>query len=140
MATAWILDGMDAQSTLLTVDQDEQVVSIAQTYLAHDPRVTFAVMDGAAFLQSSKEQALQFDFIFADTWPGKYDHLDDALALLKRGGLYLIDDMLPQPTWPADHPPKVSHLIAMLERRKDLRMTKLNWSTGLIIATKTEGL
>jgi len=31
----------------------------------------------------------------------KYTHLDDALALLKEGGLYVIDDMSPQANWPA---------------------------------------
>jgi hypothetical protein len=68
--------------------------------------------------------------------PGKYTHLDDALALLKLGGLYVIDDMLPQPAWPEGHAEKVPALLAALESRKDLRVTKLNWSTGLILATK----
>ena len=68
--------------------------------------------------------------------PGKYTQLDDALALLKLGGLYVIDDLLPQPTWPEGHSAKVPALIAALEGRKDLRITKLNWSTGLIIATR----
>jgi len=77
-----------------------------------------------------------FDFIFADTWPGKYHQLDETLALLKPGGLYVIDDMLPQANWPAGHDVKAAALIAILEQRTDLTITKLNWASGLIIATK----
>lgn len=37
------------------------------------------------------------DLIFADTWPGKYKHLEGTLSLLKKGGL--IDDMIAQDNW-----------------------------------------
>ncbi|MBS1809092.1 MAG: methyltransferase domain-containing protein [Acidobacteria bacterium] len=137
LATAWMLDGMDAQSTLHTVDQDESLVAVAQKYLASDSRVTFAAMDGAAFIESLLVQQKTFDLIFADTWPGKFWLLEETLSLLKIGGLYVIDDLLPQPNWPEEHPPKVAQLIAALEQRPDLRLTKLNWSTGLILAVRT---
>ncbi len=136
MGTAWILDGLDAQSKLITVDNDEQVVVVAQRYLGHDSRVTFHVTDGVALLQTMRKQGLTFDFVFADTWPGKFSYLDDALQLLKPGGLYIVDDMLPQPFWPEGHAPKVANLISTLEQRADLRLARLNWSTGLIVAAK----
>ena len=136
LATAWMLDGMDAQATLQTVDQDKALVAVAQQHLVHDPRVTFATMKGEAFIEALLAQQQTFDLIFADTWPGKFWLLEETLSLLNPGGLYVIDDLLPQPNWPADHPPKVAHLIATLEQRADLRLTKLNWSTGLILATK----
>ena len=134
LSTAWILAGMDPHSTLLSVDNDERAQSIARRHLDHDSRVTFQLADGAAFLATLKGRS--FDFIFADTWPGKYDHLDEALALLKPGGLYLIDDMLPQPNWPLGHDQKAASLITTLEQRQDLTITKLNWASGLIIAAK----
>jgi hypothetical protein len=58
------------------------------------------------------------------------------LQLLKPGGLYIIDDLLPQPNWPEGHAPRVPALVATLEARRDLVLTKLNWSTGLIVATR----
>lgn len=134
LSTAWILEGMDGRSTLLSVDNDAAVVAIARRHLGHDSRASFQVADGAAFLESLQGQT--FDFIFADTWPGKYDHLEDALSLLKPGAFYIIDDMLPQPNWPEGHENKVVRLIAILEQREDLLTTKLNWSTGLILCTK----
>ena len=62
-------------------------------------------MDGAEFLQQSASR--QFDLIYADAWPGKFSHLSDALSLLRGGGVYVIDDLLPQPNWPDGHAAKV---------------------------------
>jgi predicted O-methyltransferase YrrM len=110
------------------------VVGVARRHLGHGPRVTFHFGDGAAFLATL--QSREFDYIFADTWPGKYDHLDEALRLLNPGGFYLIDDMLPQPNWPAGHAAKVQELTATLEQREELILTQLHWSSGLIVATR----
>src|SRR4030095_17162090 len=41
LCTAWILDGMDRQSTLTTVDNDDVVLAIGKRHLGDDPRVTF---------------------------------------------------------------------------------------------------
>ena len=78
----------------------------------------------------------KFDFIFADAMPGKYDLFDETIGILKNGGLYIIDDMLPQPNWPSGHDEKAAAFINQLEERNDLLITKLNWSTGIIIVTK----
>lgn len=137
VATAWLLDGMDAESTLLSMDNDAACVAVARRHLGHDPRLTLVVSDGAALLRGLRGR--RFDLIFADTWPGKYDHLDDALDLLAPGGIYVIDDLLPQPNWPADHAPKVPRLIETLEKRSDLVVTKLAWASGLILATRRPG-
>ncbi len=134
LSTAWILDGMDAAATLITVDSEAKYVDIARRHLEHDRRVTFNVEDAATFLD--KLQGRQFDLIFADTWPGKFDHLEDALALLRIGGLYVIDDLLPQPNWPDGHAAKVPRLIAELERNPRLSLCKLSWSSGIIVATR----
>lgn len=96
--TAWLLCGMDAASSLDTVDSDVDVVAVARRHLASDGRVTFHVIDGAEFIRRAPRR--RFDLIYADAWPGKFSHLDEALALLRPGGIYLIDDLLPQPNWP----------------------------------------
>ena len=134
LCTAWLLDGMDAASRLTTVDNDDRLLSILRKHLGADPRLTVVCADGDDFLRSLSGQ--QFDFIFADTWPGKYRLLDEALSLVSPAGLYVIDDMLPQANWPAGHAEKVAHLITTLEQRRDLRITKLSWASGVIMATK----
>src|SRR6185295_9276234 len=112
LGTAWLLAGMDPRARLDTVDTDDAVVSVARRHLAADSRVTFHVMDGAEFLACSEPR--RFDLIYADAWPGKFSHLDEALSLLRVGGIYLIDDLLPQPNWPEGHAPRVPALIADL--------------------------
>ena len=136
VGTCWLLDGMDAASRLHTVDVNEETVAIAKQFLDKDRRATFYIEDGEAWLKRARRDGMRFDLIFADAMPGKYLALDDALALLKIGGLYVIDDMLPQPNWPEGHAEKVPVLIEALEARKDLRVVKMAWSTGLIVATK----
>ena len=140
LATAWLLAGMDATATLTSVDNDAAIQAIAQTHLSHDARVHFVTQAGEEFIHRAIAAAMpngpRYDLIFADTWPGKYWLLDEALSLLAPGGLYVIDDMLPQPNWPIDHPPKVAALIGTLENHPDLHVTKLVWATGLMIATR----
>lgn len=134
VSTSWILDGMDDQSTLLTVEMDATLQNIAKKHLGFDNRVQFCTRDGAELIKELANQT--FHFIFADTWPGKFYLVDETLALLQPGGLYVIDDLLPVPSWPEEHTKKVQELVNYLDAREDLIITKLNWSSGLIIATK----
>lgn len=136
LGTAWLLAGMDAHATLLTVDNDPQVQAVARHHLGHDPRLTIHTRDGGDFLTALVAAGRRFDLIFADTWPGKYTHLDLALALVAPGGLYVVDDMLPQPNWPADHPPKVAALFDALAGLSGFAVTRLDWSTGLVLAVR----
>ena len=134
--TAWLLSGMDSTSSLQTVDSDPSVVAIARRHLGDDRRVTFHIMDGAEFLQQAPRA--EFDFIYADAWPGKFSHLDEALALLRIGGIYLIDDLLPQPNWPEGHAPKVPALIHRLEQRAEFTTVKLAWASGLMMVVRSD--
>jgi len=134
LATAWIVDGMDANAKLVTVDNNALLMDIARQNLA-DERIEFVCADGYEWLQHYNGE--KFDFIFADAMPGKYDLFEETFALLNAGGFYIIDDMLPQPNWPEGHAARADAFIERLETRKDITLTKLNWSTGIIIAVKT---
>ena len=136
ISTAWILDGMDRASKLVTVDTDDEVVAVARKNLGGDPRVEFVVGDGGAHLRRLLADGKRFDFVFADAWPGKYTHLDEALQLVCLGGLYIVDDMLPQPNWPDGHSMKVAALLTNLSSRPDFRVTRLKWSSGLVVAVR----
>jgi predicted O-methyltransferase YrrM len=138
VGTAWLLAGMDPGSRLVTVDIDANVVQIAQRHLGHDTRLTFQVMNGAAFLERSAPH--QFDFIYADAWPGKFTHLDFALSLLRIGGIYFVDDLLPQASWPEGHTPKVSALIADLAQRRGFVSTQFAWASGLMMLVRTDAV
>jgi predicted O-methyltransferase YrrM len=136
LATAWLLDGMDDESKLVTVDNDSRVAAIAQKHLGQDQRVSFCIEDAGNVIPRFTEQKQGFDLIFADAWVGKYTLLDETLSLLRPGDFYVIDDMLPQTTWLEGHGFKVASLIKTLSNRSDLLITKLNWASGIIIATK----
>lgn len=134
LSTAWILDGMDQYSSLITVDNDESSLRILKNHLGSDPRLEIVCADGDSFLKSLAGEL--YNFIFADTWSGKYRFLDEALELVKPGGLYIIDDMLPQQNWPDGHAAKVGDLIKHLDADCRFHVTKMSWASGIIIAAK----
>jgi predicted O-methyltransferase YrrM len=134
LATAWLLAGMDADSLLVSIDTEPTYLAVAKQVLNHDQRVLFVCENAANWMTDKPSQS--FDLIFADAWPGKYANLDATLNLLKTGGFYIVDDMLPQPNWPDGHGENVTKLVAELESRADLQLVKLAWSTGILIATK----
>ena len=134
LSTAWLLAGMSAGARLTSVDNDASVLAIARCYLGQDKRLRLVHQDGGTWL--SDNTGATFDFIFADTWHGKYLMLEEALTLLKPGGLYVIDDMLPQDNWPEGHAQKAIKVTETLEDRPDLATTQLHWASGIIICTK----
>jgi predicted O-methyltransferase YrrM len=134
LSTCWILDGMDENSTIVSVDNDKRVLEIAEKFLGDDSRLELVHADGEQWIKDNKGE--KFDYIFADTWHGKYLMVDEVLEMLKRGGVYIVDDMLQQPNWPEGHAEKAINFVNYIEHRSDLILTKLNWATGIIIAVK----
>jgi len=137
LSTSWILDGMDAASMLITIDNAPECTDVAKRFLGDDPRIEIVSGDGNEWIE--KNANLRFDYIFADTWPGKYNLLNETLAMLESGGLYIIDDMLPQPNWPEGHDKKAADLTACLLQRNDVVVSQLEWATGIMIAVKKSG-
>jgi len=115
---------------------DASDLSATHICLGSDSRVTFHVGDGAAFLTGGPGP---YDVIYADAWPGKFSHLDEALACLRPGGIYVIDDLLPQPNWPGGHAPKVPALIDDIERRAEFTTVRLAWASGLMLVVRGAG-
>ena len=135
VGTAWLLSGMDPTARLDSVENDAGVLSLARRRLSHDRRVSFHLTDAAGFLRQCEPRT--YDLMYADTWAGKFTHLDLALSLVAPGGIYVVDDLLPQASWPAGHAGRVPSLVADLERRRDFVMTELSWASGLIVMVRT---
>jgi predicted O-methyltransferase YrrM len=134
IAAAWLLDGMDSASHLVSVDVDARFQQVAREALSPDDRLTLITEDAISFLQ--RQDAGRFDFVFADAMAGKYEGLDEALRVVGKKGFYIVDDMLPQANWPDGHGVKVRALIADLAARSDFMITPMNWASGIIIAVK----
>lgn len=133
-ATAWLLQGMDKSSQLLSIDNDPIVQASAREVLGNDPRIEFQACDGAQFLAVEPPQT--YDLVFADAWPGKYDQLELAMDLVKPGGLWIGDDMLPQPNWPDGHQNNVDALVSRLHALPGWQVVSLNWDTGFVLASR----
>ena len=133
IGTAWLLDGMDATSKLVTVDISAEYQQVARAAFADDHRLDILTCDASEFLR--KQPANSFDLIFADAMPGKFTHLDEALASVTHGGFYVVDDLLPQENWPAEHAPKVAELISKLTSLAEFRFVLLEWSSGIMVLT-----
>jgi predicted O-methyltransferase YrrM len=134
LGVAWLLSGMDAHSQLVSVDTDAGPQAIARDVLGADRRVTFVLEDGGAVLE--RTDAGSYDLIFADAWPGKFSHLDEALAALRTGGLYVVDDLLPQPNWPDGHQANVDAYLDDLRGRDGFAFTQMDWATGVVMLVK----
>jgi predicted O-methyltransferase YrrM len=134
LATAWLLDGMDAGSSLVSVDTDEQVQQVARETLGHDRRLALVTADACGFLWRQKH--CSFDLVFADAMPGKYIALDEALELVRSGGYYIVDDMLPQPNWPEGHDLKAAALMEQLAQDKRFRAAAMAWASGIIVMVR----
>lgn len=134
LSLVWMVEGLGKTSTLTTVDNNPKLTSIAQEFFGNDPRLNILCEDGEKWIKEYKGP--KFDLIFADAWPGKYSHIDEILSLVKIGGFYIVDDMNPQKNWPAEHAAKAKNLIHYLEERADFNLTKMDWSTGVVLMTR----
>lgn len=136
LSLAWMIEGMVGQSQITSVDNDPELISIVSEVIGTNQHVHLVCEDGSQWIKNYEDEP--FDLIFADAWPGKYSKIEETLRLLKIGGIYVIDDMTTQANWPDGHQENVDSLIAYLEKRTDFTMTKMAWSTGVIIMTRIE--
>ncbi|MEM1358111.1 MAG: class I SAM-dependent methyltransferase [Bacteroidota bacterium] len=135
LSLAWMIDGLRGEeASLISVDNDPQLTDIARSFFNQEDRLQLICQDGTEWINIYSGP--DFDLVFADAWPGKYSETEDILSKIKVGGYYVIDDMNLQPNWPEGHSDKVAWLVNYLAAREDFVITKMNWSTGVILATK----
>lgn len=134
VGTAWLLSGMSADSTLITVDTDSASQAVARRFLGDDDRLRFVNTDGLDYLAT--QPARSFDLVFADAMPGKFEGLNLSLALVKVGGFWVGDDLLPQPNWPEGHAAKVPMLMETLSKIEEFSILPIAWASGVIVAVR----
>lgn len=134
LSLSWMIEGLDENSKIISVDNDSNLIGMVKEFFGNDSRVELICEDGTSWIKNYKGD--KFDLVFADAWPGKYSEIDEVLDLIKVGGFYVIDDMKTQPNWPEGHQDNVNKLIVYLEEREDFSLTKMDWSTGIIVMTK----
>src|SRR5262249_54115848 len=117
-----------------SVDLNANFQQAAREILGVDRRLSLVHEDALAFLE--RQPAASFDLVFADALRGKYEGLAQALRVVRAGGFYVIDDMLPQSNWPEGHAPKVEALLRTLSEHPDFQATAMAWASGLVVAVR----
>lgn len=130
---AWLLDGMDEAAHLTTVEIDPTSHAIARARFADEERVAFVCADAHTWLDTYTGPPIELAFV--DWRAGKFAQLDTLIGLLAPGGLYVVDDLRPQPTWPVDHPERIAQFWHGWPR-DDMAAVPLAWASGLLIGAK----
>ena len=94
------------------------------------------IINGNCLEQLKKIPNETFDLIFADTWAGKFTHLDSILNMVKPGGFYLIDDLNYQVDWHKNHQDKVLLLVEKLKCHPDFFSFPIDVGTGMLLLCK----
>ena len=87
--------------------------------------------DAEVWIEKNKHR--QFDLIFADTWAGKFTHLNQTLQMVKPGGFYIIDDLNRQENWPEGHQDKVIFLMEELKCQTSFSALPIDFGTGIMV-------
>ncbi|MFI5782871.1 O-methyltransferase [Nocardia sp. NPDC051570] len=135
VGAAWLLSGMTTNSQLVTIETDRAVADLARGVIGPDPRLTLSITDADSWLDDYTGSG--FDMVFVDCRAGKFRRRDDLLEYLLPGGIYIGDDLLPQPTWPVGQQTRVGRFLAEIPTQSGLRVALLNWDSGLVIGTRT---
>lgn len=102
VSAAWLAAGMSADSSLLSCDIDETLVTNAREFFADFHNVKISEGDWEVLF--SEEEP--FDLLFFDATPRAYlkdrANWDDAIELVKIGGQIMMDDLAPVELWPPE--------------------------------------
>jgi predicted O-methyltransferase YrrM len=132
VGSAWLLDGMDKQASLTTLEVHEKVAGICRQLLAGDSRVTVITTDANEWLENY--DGPPFDLIFVDTTTTKFHRRDLLFANMADGALLIADDLLPGDTWTTDHPERVARFRDEIMAEPDLVPTLIDWASGVVVA------
>jgi predicted O-methyltransferase YrrM len=134
VGTAWLLAGMDANATLVTLEIDEEAVDIVRRVFADEPQVAVVHTDATVWLEAY--DGPPFDLVFVDTTVTKFDRRDLLLRCMAPGAILVGDDLVPGPTWTEQHPARVERFLDEIGREPDLVVTLLEWASGLVVAAR----
>lgn len=131
MSLSWILDGLDPNGKVTSIENDPDCLDVARSFFAKDHRVSFVQEDAKTWIK--KNSTLQFDLIFADTWAGKFSCLNKTLEMVKPGRFYIVDDLNQQENWPEGHQDKVLSLVETLKNKNQFFVLQIDLGSGIMI-------
>lgn len=137
VGAAWLLDGMDRASRLITLEVHPEAAQISKEILAADPRVEVVQAHGIEWLEAYDGPL--FDLIFADVGRLKYERRALTLSRLAPGGFFVCDDVIWQPTWDPEIRPskdRVDTFRTEIFQETGVHVTLMDWGPGICVATR----
>lgn len=129
VGTAWISAGLgertDVEVISVEVDRRLTDATLEWPWPAHVHIVTADALEVLGTLGT-------FQLVFADASPIKYGHIESVISVLRPGGVLVVDDLQ------TDQPRK-NALRRSLLHSPELQGVELEWSSGVILATRTYG-
>ncbi|MDI6104835.1 class I SAM-dependent methyltransferase [Actinoplanes sp. NEAU-A12] len=133
VGAGWLLDGMDADARLTSIEVYGRYAEVCRQMLAGDDRVEVVTADATEWLTGY--DGPPFDLAFVDTTVTKFERRDTLYRNLADGAIVVADDLLPQNKWAAAHPDRVERFRKEIMTEPNLVPTLLDWASGLVIAT-----
>ena len=98
LSTLYMARGLPSDGKIITVDNSEEFLALAQKYWDKDgltSKIESIIADGVEAMQSMIDRKHFFDFIFIDADKNNYPHYYElSLQLLTPNGIIIIDNML----------------------------------------------
>ena len=135
VGTAWIVAGLEGRDdvALLTVESDERLSEVTKKW-SWPSFVRLLRADATEVTLPTK-----YDLIFADAAPIKYGHISSSVAALRPGGILVVDDLHAGPRTTDSERSEKDALRQYLLGLSDLHAVELDWSSGVIMVTKSRG-
>jgi predicted O-methyltransferase YrrM len=132
VGAAWIRSGLPPEARLVTVEHDPRLAAAAASVFAGDPQVQVLCDHWHRLADFAP-----FFLLFCDNG-GKQTEQQRIVDLLQPGGLLVLDDFTPSPTWPPTFAGRRDHLREFWLTHPDLVATEILTTTtsAAIIATK----
>ena len=133
VGAAWLLDGMSPDASLTSLEIHPEAAAASQEIL-DDDRVEVVCADVRDWLAEHDDAT--FDLIFADVGLLKFEQRSASIRHLAPGGLFVADDLLPQPKWVETHAGRVEQFRAEIYDEPALASVLIDWGSGLSVSSR----
>lgn len=133
LLTAWLLDGMPADGTLLAGEPDAELHRVAERFLGRDGRLELRggtpdeLLDGAD---------AAFSLVVCNRPADCAGRLDEIVRALRPGGLLVIGGVTDGPDASGSGSAAAAELADGLAARQELRSSRLDWAAGVLLAAR----
>lgn len=133
VGAAWLATGLERRPDVeaISVEQDPSLIELARTG-PWPERVRLVEGDVLRMI----ERLGRFDLIFADAQGGKWEGLERTVQALRAGGVLVVDDMHPMSEGNGSDAAIIEYVRQTLLNHPDLVTTELDWSSGVMMATR----